>query len=126
LQAGEADLVLGSRFLDAMARQQVPRRRRWLLRLAVWVNWLFTGLRLTDAHNGLRALGPKALACLELRENRMAHATELLVEMRRHGLRYLEVPVTIDYPAYARRKGQTAWSAVGILSDLIWQKISPR
>ncbi len=42
------------------------------------VNGLFTGMWLSDAHNGLRALNQQALAVIQLTENRQAHATEIL------------------------------------------------
>ena len=60
LHQGEADVVLGSRFLREQDRSAVPLKKRVLLRLAVVVNWLTTGVRLTDAHNGLRAFTAKA------------------------------------------------------------------
>ncbi|RMG31837.1 MAG: glycosyltransferase family 2 protein [Bacteroidetes bacterium] len=124
LLADEADLVLGSRFLQKKS-PNVPLLRRLLLKGAIWVNGLLTGLWLTDAHNGLRALNAKALACMELRENGMAHATEILMEIRKHGLRYREVGVHIRYSAYSKSKGQSAWNAFNILGDILLRKLFP-
>ena len=115
----EADIVLGSRFLGEKKQAEIPWRRKTLLKIAIWVNALFTGLWLSDAHNGFRVLNRKAFSAIKLRENRMAHATEILSEIRRHHLKYMEVPVTIRYSDYARNKGQSGWNAFNILSDLI-------
>lgn len=119
----ESDITLGSRFLQAATRTSVPLFRRILLKAAVLINAIFTGLWLTDAHNGLRAMNRRALETIRLRENGMAHATEILSEIRRHHLRYREVSMQVKYTEYSRRKGQTALDALGILTDLIIRKI---
>ena len=80
--AAGADVVVGSRFLRQSDLALVPRGKRILLRCARLVNGLFTGMWLTDAHNGFRALGCKALEVIDLTENRMAHATEIMSQIR--------------------------------------------
>lgn len=116
--ASGADVALGSRFLPG-SESNMPRGRRLLLRLARLVNGVLTGLWLTDAHNGLRAFRGQALTCIDLHENRMAHATEILEQIRRGGLRVQEVPVTVRYTDYSRGKGQRWSGAVTILLDLL-------
>lgn len=116
----EADIVLGSRF---QSQNQIPFFRKILLKQAIWINGLLTGLWLSDAHNGLRALNKKALEKIELKENGMAHATEILMEIRSHRLRYREVPVHIHYSSYSQAKGQSIWNAFNILSDILLRKL---
>jgi hypothetical protein len=93
----------------------------------LWGATLFTivttGLRLTDTHNGLRAMTRRGAQALRLRQNRMAHASELLAEIARSGLRYVEVPVTIDYTTYSIAKGQRTGDFVMILLDLLAGKL---
>ena len=121
-QASGADVVLGSRFLEGRDKN-VPFRRAVTLRAARWVNFLFTGLLLTDAHNGLRLFTANAASKIRLRENRMAHATEILAQIRSHRLRYTEMAVTIHYTDYSRQKGQRFWSSFRIVFDLLLSKI---
>jgi glycosyltransferase involved in cell wall biosynthesis len=121
LACGNADVALGSRFLAASSA--LPRTRRLLLRAATLFTTLTTGLALTDTHNGLRAFTRHAARALRLRQNRMAHASEILAEIARSGLRYVEVPVTIDYTEYSRAKGQRASDFMLILVDLFSQKL---
>lgn len=116
-----ADFALGSRFLGQW--RNVPPLRRSVLRLATLFTRMTTGLRLTDTHNGLRAFTCRGAAALRLRQNRMAHASEILAEIARSGLRYVEVPVTIDYTAYSLAKGQRAGDFVMILLDLFARKL---
>ena len=64
LHAKEADFCLGSRFLGGSVNQ--PHSRRLMLVAATWFTRLTTGLRVTDTHNGLRAMtrrGASRSAC---------------------------------------------------------------
>jgi glycosyltransferase involved in cell wall biosynthesis len=121
--SGRADIVLGSRFLRVQDKQMVPFSRRVLLKGAAVVNWLLTGLRLSDAHNGARAMNRKAALAITLRENGFAHATEILQQVRAHKLRYVECPTRIRYTEYSMRKGQRAWHAFDVFVDLLIKRI---
>lgn len=119
----ECDVVFGSRFLNK-AGAAIPFSKKVFLQLARYINWIFAGILLTDAHNGLRAMNRKALETIYFSENRMAHASEILLLVKEHRLKYTEVPVTIDYTEYSRRKGQSLWNAVNIIFDLLFKKIN--
>ena len=112
---GRAEIVLGSRFLGTGA--SVPLRRRLLLKGAVIFTRLSSGVALTDAHNGLRAFSRRAAERIDIRLDRMAHASELIDQIRRMGLPYEEVPVTVRYTDYSVAKGQRASGAVKIVFD---------
>jgi polyprenyl-phospho-N-acetylgalactosaminyl synthase len=116
-----ADIALGSRFLGETVG--ISRGRRWLLQAATWFTKLTTGLRLSDCHNGLRVLTAAAARKLALRQNRMAHASEILAAIKKHQLSYVEVPVTISYTDYSRQKGQKFSDAFVIFRDLIAVKL---
>jgi glycosyltransferase involved in cell wall biosynthesis len=111
-----ADFALGSRFLGASI--DLPPSRRLLLKAATWFTRATTGLRLTDTHNGLRAMTRRGASAISLRQNRMAHASELLDQIAESALRYVEVPVTIEYSAYSLAKGQKLSDSLTILVDL--------
>lgn len=111
-----ADVVLGSRFLGRA--DNMPRSRQWLLKAATAYTRLTTGLVLTDAHNGLRLFTRKAAEELRIRQNRMAHASELLEWLGSSGLRVVEAPVHIIYTEYSLAKGQNFFSSFNILWDL--------
>ncbi|PRI10208.1 glycosyltransferase family 2 protein [Leucobacter massiliensis] len=110
------DIVIGSRFLDG--RTQAGTLKRIVLRLAVAFERLSTGVKLTDAHNGLRALNRDAASRIRIRQNRMAHASEIVAQIGKQRLRYAEEPVHIIYTDYSRAKGQSLWNSVNILSEL--------
>jgi hypothetical protein len=80
---------------------------------------LTSGLRLSDAHNGLRVLTRDAAEVMDLQQAGMAHASELIGLVARHRLRYCEVPMTVAYTEYSRAKGQSSLNAVNIVVDLL-------
>jgi hypothetical protein len=97
--------------------------RRLLLRGGVWFNAFLTGIRLTDAHNGFRAFARDAASKIDLQENRFAHASEILSQIHRHKLRYVERPTSIIYTDYSREKGQSSWNAIKIVIDMLLRRI---
>jgi glycosyltransferase involved in cell wall biosynthesis len=121
LDQNGVDFALGSRFLGASI--DLPPARRILLKAATWFTRVTTGLALTDTHNGLRAMTRRGASRIALRQNRMAHASELLDEIARSGLRYVEVPVTIEYSRYSLAKGQRFADSLRILVDLSAQRL---
>jgi polyprenyl-phospho-N-acetylgalactosaminyl synthase len=121
LTDNDADFALGSRFLGASI--DLPSKRRILLKAATLFTRFTTGLRVTDTHNGLRAMTRRGASRIVLRQNRMAHASELLEQIAHSGLRYVEVPVTIEYSAYSLAKGQKLSDSLSILVDLSAQRL---
>jgi polyprenyl-phospho-N-acetylgalactosaminyl synthase len=117
LRAGEADVVFGSRFLDERSRPGFAKKL--VLRAAVGYTNLTTHTRLTDAHNGLRAIRRPVVERLDLTQNRMAHASELVAQIGASKASYVEHPVHILYSDYSKAKGQSLWNSVNILADLI-------
>jgi len=122
IAARDADIVLGSRFLEHAA--DVPAARRLLLRLAVAFTGVVSGVRLTDAHNGLRALSRRAAEQVELQLDRMAHASEIIDQLVRTGLPLVEVSVTVRYTSYSLQKGQRAGNAARIVWDYLLNRLS--
>lgn len=118
----KADIILGSRFMTGSVHN-MPAKRKRLLKLARYINYFFSGLLLTDAHNGLRVMTNSAAKKIQLRENRMAHATEILSQIKKNKLRYIEAPATILYTDYSRQKGQTLWSSFRIFFDIVLNKV---
>ena len=122
LRTGSYDVVLGSRFLARAEADTdatgMPPSRRLLLRTAAAVTRLTSGMAVTDAHNGLRAMTRGFAERLEITMPGMAHASEITEAVGRLGARWTEVPVTIDYTDYSRAKGQRSINSVNIAFEL--------
>jgi len=121
LTESRSDFALGSRFLGATVN--LPLSRRLLLKAATWFTRVTSGLHVTDAHNGFRAMTRRGASRIRLRQNRMAHASEFLEQIARSGLPYVEAPVTIEYSEYSLAKGQKLSDALSILLDLSVQRL---
>ena len=114
----ELAVILGSRFLQGPS--PVGRLKRLVLRTAAAVSSRTSGMHLTDAHNGLRVIRRDVLVQLNLKQNRMAHASEIIRKIGATGLPWREFPVHIVYTEYSRSKGQSLWNSVNILVDLLF------
>jgi glycosyltransferase involved in cell wall biosynthesis len=122
LLKGETDFTLGSRFLEGSAHNMSSGRKK-TIRIARFINFIFTGMWLSDAYNGMRALNRKAFSNLNIRENGTAHATELLSYIKKNKLRFKEIPVHIRYTDYSKGKGLTVWNGFRIFVDILLHKI---
>jgi len=117
LLLGQVDVTLGSRFLDN--KSDIPWEKLFILKIATWITNLYTGLKLTDIHNGFRGMSRRAAKLIQIRQDGMAHASEILEQIRKYNLKYLEVPVTIRYTDYSRLKGQKVSNSFRIIKDLL-------
>jgi polyprenyl-phospho-N-acetylgalactosaminyl synthase len=120
LLLNRVDVVLGSRFLQA---NTIPTFRRWVIKLATWTTRFYTGLAITDTHNGFRAFSRRAAEQITISQRGMAHASEIIEEIKKYQLKFMEVPVTIRYTDYSLKKGQPLSHSVKIVWDLIFSRL---
>lgn len=112
----QADVCLGSRFLGRALN--LPVSRLLILKLAVLFTRLTTGAAVTDAHNGMRAFSRRAAQSIRIRQNRMAHASEILQLILDNGMSFREIPVTIRYTENSLLRGQSSWNSLRIFAQL--------
>ncbi len=110
-------VVLGSRNLGQAI--DMPGLKKIVKRAALIFTNFTSGLKLTDTHNGFQAWTIEALKKIRLNQDRMAYASQVINEVARLRLKYIEVPVTIKYTDYSKQKGQSIWNSFTILWDLI-------
>jgi glycosyltransferase involved in cell wall biosynthesis len=113
---GETDFVFGTRFQDD--KTKFPFLKRIVLKAAIKYTQLSTGVAITDTHNGFRAFNKLAANKINLNFSGMTHASEFVEKAGQSGLRIKEVPVHILYTKYTKRKGQSLWNSINILTDL--------
>jgi len=124
IRRGDVKVVFGSRFLDERTRPSALKKL--VLRAAVGYTNATTHTKLTDAHNGLRVLERPVVERLDITQNRMAHASEIVaqigsMEFDGRQVTYTEEPVHILYTDYSMSKGQSLWNSINILAELIWR-----
>ncbi len=113
-----ADVVLGTRF-GGGSKTKMPLIRRVTLFGGLLFTYLISGIRVSDTHNGFRALSREAASELTISLDRMAHASEILDMIRAKKLRYVERPVTIQYTDETLAKGQSSMNSVRIVADIL-------
>lgn len=120
--SGRCDIALGNRFLSN--RSNVPPFRKVVLQLGRLFTYLTSGLRVGDCHNGYRAFSRKGAEAIHMKQDRMAHASEIYDQIKSARLAYVEVPVTIRYTAETLAKGQKLSNSLSVLFHYLYGKIA--
>ena len=115
--AAECEVALGSRFLGSA--KEIPVLRRLTLKAGIAFTRLFSRIHVTDTHNGFRAFSRKAAQLIQIRQDRMAHASEILDEISRLKLLFCEISTRILYTQYSLNKGQQSSAAFRIVWDFL-------
>jgi glycosyltransferase involved in cell wall biosynthesis len=91
-----ADLALGSRFRGRIHSGAMPWMHRWIGNpvLTAVLN-VFFGVRVSDAHCGLRAIRRSVVPDLRLQATGMEFASEMILKSAKRGLNVADIP--IDY-----------------------------
>jgi dolichol-phosphate mannosyltransferase len=102
----EADIVSGSRYLQAFDPAQRPpeERRRINVEVTRWLNECL-GLNVTDAFCGFKAYRAEALRSFAITEDGYAMPLQVWVQAVARGLRIVEVPVPLIYLDESRAFG---------------------
>lgn len=117
---GEADVVLGSRFLGKDSN--MPWSKKYLIMpVARLVNKILFGSNLSDPQNGFRILSRQAAEMIKINNDGSAHCNEILHKIFHYKLRVKEIPITVIYNEF----GQSLFGGKGrgkgglrILKDL--------
>jgi len=111
------DIVLGSRFLK---ENKIPFLKRYfILPVSKIINYFLTGLKLTDAHCGFRAMSRQAAQKINITQDGMSHNTEIVAQIKKLKLKYKEVPITVIYHEF----GQPISGGFKILKELFLGKL---
>ena len=116
IEAGEADVVLGSRFLRGSVLQQgMPWWKYLANRFLTWMENVVLGLKLSEYHTGYRAYSRRVLEELPflLNSDKFVFDQEMLVQAAHLGFRIKEVPVPTKYFPEASSAGFVASSIYG-------------
>jgi glycosyltransferase involved in cell wall biosynthesis len=98
---GDADVVLGSRFIGGVNKP--PFFRRLGQRVITAITNMGSGQRVSDSQSGFRAYSAKALKELNLAENGMSVSSEMQFAVSKAGLKVAEVPIEVSYTGKPKR-----------------------
>ncbi len=116
--ARDADLVLGSRYINGIRVINWPLSRLMLSKSAAKYVQIITGMPFTDPTGGYKCFRRRALAALNLddvRSNGYSFQIELTHKLWRQGMRIVEVPIVFT----DRFKGRSKMSR-HIVREALW------
>ena len=94
---GEADFVIGSRFVDGGRTEQMPAYRRLGIKVITAASNLSSDLDISDTQSGFRAFSRKAIERLRFDSDGMELSLEMLEDANEKNLQIMEVPTVIRY-----------------------------
>jgi glycosyltransferase involved in cell wall biosynthesis len=95
IKNGEADMVIGSRFLDI--HSDIPRYRRAGQMVLTSLTNSISSSKVTDSQSGFRAFSKKAIDSIPLEESGIGIESSMQRAADDTGLRIAEVPITCRY-----------------------------
>ena len=123
LENKKHDLYLGSRFVKGGTWENMPAMRKIILLIATLVTRIFYGAKITDPHGGYRVISLSALRKFVITADGMHYANELNEQIKKHHMKYEEVPVHIRYTEYSLTKWQKNSNSLKLASEMIYKKI---
>ncbi len=118
IEDGNAEAVLGSRFMGK--ESNLPTlKRQVIMPLARLINRLFFNIRLTDPQSGFRVLSRQAAEKIRIKNDGMAHCSEILHQLFSKNIKVVEVPITVVYHEF----GQKFSGGIKIIKDIAIRKI---
>lgn len=120
IEKHQADLVIGSRFLDQ--KSAIPATRKIFNAIANVLTFLGKS-KVTDSQSGFRLLNKKAIERINLDLDDYGVCTEMIWKAEKAGLKIVEVPIRVIYTEYSMSKGQNLWkgiqTGIGLVRKLI-------
>ena len=94
---GEADFVIGSRFVDGGGSEDMPAYRRLGIKVITAASNLSSDLEIQDTQSGFRAFSKLAIERLRFDSEGMELSLEMLEDAHEKKLKITEVPTVIRY-----------------------------
>jgi len=114
LRKEKIDVVIGKRNIFEM-----PPDRMIINFLSSLLTFLLFGVWCNDTQSGFRGFNKKAIEKIEIKTQRMEVSSEFFSEIKKHKLKFLEVPIKVIYTSYSRKKGQSNLNSIKVLLKLL-------
>jgi len=101
--AGDADIVIGSRYING-SKTSTPKYRRAGQVVLDKVTNIDCGLAITDTQSGFRAFAGHTVDAFRFNENGLAIESEMLVDAANAGFRIREVEIGVRYDVNCSKK----------------------
>jgi hypothetical protein len=113
---GQADISIGSRFLDK--HDNAPKYRKLGISIITKVTNSSLSEKITDSQSGFRAYNNKVLQALTPSDSGMGISTEILIKSSNLGFKIAEVPTEIQYEGDTSSQNPVSHGTGVLLSTL--------
>lgn len=110
-----AEVVIGSRFLR---ENDIPLTRIFYNKIANVVCYMATGIYLTDSQSGMKAFTAEFASSSKLYHNGFEFCIEIIRNIRKHKVHYVELPIQVRYTVETMQKGQNLWVGFQMLGRI--------
>lgn len=105
------DVVLGSRLINPKG---MPIWKIAANHFGNFCTWAIYGLYVTDSQSGFRAYSKKAIELIDTKTDRYEYDSEVIREIAKNKLHYIEIPIEVRYTEYSKGKKNKQNLLVGI------------
>jgi glycosyltransferase involved in cell wall biosynthesis len=113
----QADLVIGSRFLEDN-QEDMPKYRKIGIKMITSLANSSLESTVSDSQSGFRAYGKNILSEITPSENGMGVSNEILIKVSKKGFKIVEVPIVVSYEGDTSTQNPISHGASVTLSTL--------
>jgi len=117
IKNGQADLVIGSRFLDNDGKN-VPAYRKIGIKMLTKLANTSLNQKITDSQSGFRGYGKRVIEEITPSETGMGVSNEILIKASKKGFQIVEVPITILYDGNTSTQNPISHASSVVMSTL--------
>lgn len=96
-----ADVVLGSRLINPKG---MPFHKKIANKIGNLITWILCGIYVSDSQSGFRAYSKKAMDLINTRNDRYEYDSEVIREISKNKLSFIEMPIEVRYTEYSINK----------------------
>ena len=117
IKNGQADLVIGSRFLDNDGKN-VPTYRKVGIKMLTKLANTSLNQNITDSQSGFRGYGKRVIEEITPSEAGMGVSNEILIKASKKGFQIVEVPITVLYDGNTSTQNPISHGSSVVMSTL--------
>ena len=117
----EADVIIGSRFLDK--NNEIPKYREIGIKAITSITNSSIGKKLSDSQSGFRGYNKKILDNIVPSDSGMGVSTEILIKAAKKNFKIIEVPIVVSYEGDTSTHNPVSHGASVILSTMKFTSI---
>jgi glycosyltransferase involved in cell wall biosynthesis len=115
----EADMVIGSRFVNKEQYENIPKQRRFGNKVLTFVSNLGEEIKITDTQSGFRAFSKKSIEIFKFDQKSMNIESEMLDDAKNAKLIIKEVPIGCKYDGLDTSTEGSIYHGFGVLNYIL-------